>query len=72
MATVTKQPRRRATVTRGKNGSHPRETAEFPAGSLETALSAIGKSVPAEEWAQVPADYFANLDQYLHGAPKEK
>ena len=56
----------------GKNGSNPRVAAEFAAGSLETELSAIGKAVPAREWAKVPADYFANLDHYLHGAPKKK
>jgi hypothetical protein len=32
----------------------------------------MGKTVPAREWARVPADYFANLDHYLHGAPKKK
>jgi hypothetical protein len=35
-------------------------------------LSAIGKAVPIREWATVPADSFANLDHYLHGAPKKK
>jgi len=39
---------------------------------LESELSAIGRSVPAGEWDKVPADYFANLDHYLHGAPKKK
>ena len=39
---------------------------------VEAELSAIGKAVPAQEWAKVPADYFANLDHYLHGAPKKK
>jgi len=42
------------------------------AGSLEAELSAIGKAVPAREWAKVPVDCFANLDHYLHGAPKKK
>jgi hypothetical protein len=69
---VTKQRRRTAEVARGKNGSNPPDAAEFAAGSLETELSAIGKAVPAREWAKVPADYFANLDHYLHGAPKKK
>jgi hypothetical protein len=41
-----------------------------PPGSLEAELSALGKAVPAREWAKVPADYFADLDGYLHGAPK--
>jgi len=35
-------------------------------------LSAIGRAVPAREWAKIPADYFANIDHYLHGAPKKK
>ena len=72
MATVTKQRRRPATLARGKNGSKPRDAAEFAAGSLEIELAAIGKAVPAGEWAKVPVDYFANLDHYLHGAPKKK
>jgi hypothetical protein len=59
-------------VARGKNGSNPRVAVEFAAGSLEAELSGIGKAVPAREWAKVPADYFANLDHYLHGAPRKK
>lgn len=72
MATATKQRRRTAVVARGKNGSNPRVAPEFAAGSLEAELSAIGKTVPAREWAKLPDDYFANLDYYLHGAPKRK
>jgi hypothetical protein len=49
-----------------------RVDAEFAAGSLETELSAIGRAAPAREWTKVPRDYFANLDHYLHGAPKRK
>jgi len=59
-------------LARRKNGSNPRVAAEFATGSLETELSAIGRAVPAREWAKVPADYFANIDHYLHGAPKKK
>jgi hypothetical protein len=59
-------------VARGKKRSTRRVAVEFAAGSLETELSAIGKAVPAREWAKVPADYFARLDHYLHGAPKKK
>jgi hypothetical protein len=59
-------------VARGRHGSNPRVAAEFAAGSLEAGLSALGKAVPAREWAKVPADYFANLDHYFHGAPKKK
>ena len=72
MATATKPRRPTATATRGKNGSNPCVAPEFAPGSLEAELSAIGKAVPAREWAKVPADYFANLDHYLHGAPKKK
>ena len=57
---------------RGKNGSKLGDSAEFAASSLETEMSAIGKAVSAREWAKVPGDYFANLDHYLHGAPKKK
>jgi len=61
-----------AQVAKGKNGSNPRVAAQFAAGSLETELSAIGKAVPARDWAKVPADYFATLDHYLHGATKKR
>ena len=71
MANATKRRRRIAEVARGNNGSNPRDAAEFAAGSLETELAAIGKAVPARDWAKIPADYFANLDCYLHGAPKK-
>jgi len=54
------------------NNSPSRSASEFAAGSLEAELSAIGKAVPAREWADVPADYFANLDHYAHSAPKKK
>ncbi len=72
LATGTKPRRRTAEVAREKNGSNPRDPAAFPAGSLEAELATIGKAVPARDWAKVPADYFANLDHYLHGAPKKK
>lgn len=71
MPTAIKQRRRTAGVATRKNGSNPRDAAEFAAGSLEAKLS-IGKAVPAREWAKVPAGYFANLDHHLHGAPKKK
>jgi len=45
---------------------------EFAPGSLEAELSAVGLSVPSADWATVPADYFANLDRYLHSAPNKK
>lgn len=72
LASATKQRRRRTVVASGNNGSHPRRDSEFVAGSLEAELAAVGKAVPTLEWAKVPADYFANLDHYLHGAPKKK
>ena len=68
MATATRQRPRAAEMVR----TNSRSAAEFAVGSLEAELSAIGKAVPAREWADVPADYFANLDHYLHHAPKKK
>jgi hypothetical protein len=59
-------------LAKRKNGSQPRVAPEFAAESLEAELSAIGRAVPAQEWAKVPADYFADLDHYLHGSPKKK
>ena len=72
LAAETKPRVRIPGMARGKNRSSPRAAAEFPAGSLETELSAMGKAVSAQEWAKVPVDYFANLDHYLHGAQKKK
>jgi hypothetical protein len=72
LATATKQRRRTAVVAKRKNGSNPHVVSQFAAGSLEAELSAIGKAVPIREWSKVPGDYFANLDHYLHGAPKKK
>ena len=72
MATATRKRRETTKPASGRNGSRSRVAAEFPPGSLEADLSAIGKSVPVKEWAKIPADYFANLDHYRHGAPKRK
>ena len=72
MPTVIGQQRAVRNQARRKPRSNSRANAEFPAGSLEAELSAIGKSAPAREWARVPADYFANLDNYLHPATKKK
>ena len=55
-----------------KNGSRSRVAAEFAPGSLEAKLAALGKLIPDREWANVPVDYFANLDHYRHGAAKNK
>ena len=71
MASTTKQ-RRGANPAGTRNGSHSRVGEGFAPGSLEAELSAIGKSVPAREWAKLPADYFAKLDHYLYGAPRKK
>ena len=68
MPSVTKP--KRGVNPAGRKNSSSRVAAEFTPGSLE--LSAIGKSVPASEWAKVPADYFANLDHYLYRAPRKK
>jgi hypothetical protein len=72
LANATKQPRRSAVLARGSNGPNRRAAGEFSAGSLETELAAIGRAVPIQEWAKIPADYFANLDHYLNDAPKKK
>jgi len=56
----------------GKKGSNPQVPAEFAPGSLEAELSAIGRALPARQWAKVPGDYFANLDHYPHSASKKK
>jgi len=68
--TTTRRPRR--DPTRATKSLKSRATMEFAPDSLESELSAIGRSVPTAEWAKVPVDYFANLDHYLHGAPKKK
>jgi len=68
--TTTRRPRRNP--TRATKGLKSRVPAEFAPDSLESELSAIGRSVPTLEWAKVPVDYFGNLDQYLQGAPKKK
>jgi hypothetical protein len=72
MATATRQRRGTTKPASERNGTGSRVAAEFVPGSLEADLSAIGKSVPVKEWAKIPADYFANLDHYRHGAPKKK
>jgi hypothetical protein len=72
MATATRQRPRSTEMMKPNSGSHSRSAAEFAVGSIEAELSAIGKAVPAREWADVPADYFANLDHYLYRAPKKK
>jgi hypothetical protein len=72
MPTVIGQQRAVRNLARRKPRSKPHAAAEFPAGSLEEELSAIGNSAPAREWAKVPADYFANLDNYLHPAMAKK
>ena len=58
-------------MVRGSNGPNRRGAGEFAAGSLESEWAALGQAVPAREWAKVPAGYFANLDHYLHDAPKK-
>jgi hypothetical protein len=72
MATVTGQRRAARNLTETRNRSNSRVAAEFAPGSLEAELSVIAKSAPAREWKKIPADYFANLDSYLHGTTKKK
>jgi hypothetical protein len=71
MGIATKQRSGAAKRSGKRNGSNSRAAIDFAPGSLEADLLAIGKSVPAQEWAKLPEDYFANLDHYLHGAPKK-
>ena len=72
MPRATKDRRGVERAAKPNNASKQRKAAEFPAASLESELSAIGKAVPAREWIKVPADYFANLDHYVNGPPKKK
>jgi hypothetical protein len=72
MGTATRQRPRTAKRSGKRNASNSRAAVDFPPGSLEADLLAIGKSVPAQEWAKFPEVYFANLDHYLYGAPKKK
>jgi hypothetical protein len=72
MHRVTTERRPTSNPSNEGDGSRSRGAASFAPGSLEAELSAIGTSVPARAWAKVPADYFANLDHYRHGAPKRK
>ncbi|SPE37231.1 hypothetical protein SBA6_680001 [Candidatus Sulfopaludibacter sp. SbA6] len=72
MAAATKPRRGAAKCSGEKKTSNSRPAVDFAPGSLEADISAIGKAVPAREWAKVPGDYFANLDRYLHSAPKKK
>jgi len=72
MPTAIGQRRAARNQARTKARPNPRAAAECPAGSLEAELSAIGRAAPDREWAKVPADYFANLDNYLHPTTKKK
>ena len=72
MPTAIRQRRATGNQARTKARPNSRTAMDFPAGSLEAALSVIGKSAPPREWAKVPADYFANLDNYLHPTIKKK
>jgi len=56
----------------GKSRQARQIASEFATGSIEAELAAIGKAVPSRDWAKLPADYFARLDHYLHGAPNKK
>jgi Arc/MetJ-type ribon-helix-helix transcriptional regulator len=45
-------------------------TAAPPYTPIWEVAAEIRKSVPAEEWAKLPADGAEQLDHYLYGAPK--
>jgi hypothetical protein len=63
----TIKPRRYGGQPESSSPSDAAMVGEFPPHSLEADLAAIGLSAPLSEWAKLPADYFANLDYYLHG-----
>jgi hypothetical protein len=44
--------------------------AEFPAGSLEAKLAALGRKVPAREWNRLPAASSINIDSVVYHRPK--
>ena len=48
----------------------PKRKPQKDAKPLWEQIVEIGQSVPAEEWAKLPADFSRNLDHYLYGSPK--
>ncbi len=51
--------------------SVPRKQESKDARPIGEIFEELGRSIPEEEWAKVPADLSKNLDHYLYGAPKE-
>lgn len=61
---------------RGAGGFAPEalEPGESPGGAgvpLWKLVVDLGKSVPKEDWAEVPKDLALNFDHYMYGAPRE-
>jgi len=55
---------------RGKDENQGVPSSSAPS-AWEIALR-IGSTVPESEWAKVPPDLAANIDQYLYGAPRKE
>ncbi len=47
------------------------EAIDVPKKTIWDKLDERLKNVPAEEFAEIPADASRNLDHYLYGAPKK-
>jgi len=71
---VTKPPkqRHRAKVTRKRETEARARRREFPAGSIEAKIAAIGRCVPRQEWERIPRDYFARPEYYRFGLGAEQ
>lgn len=48
----------------------PSPSSSQPTPNVLLDIIEIGRQVPEEEWANLPADFSVNLDHYLYGAPK--
>ncbi len=53
------------------NGAQSKDAPAEPDEPIWETLMRLGRQVPDEEWARVPADLSRNLEHYLYGAPKE-
>ena len=72
MTTGTSRGKRLRSAASSQHSSKRRRNVQTNILSLEDDLLAIGKAVPAEEWAKLPKDFNENLDHYLYGSPKKK
>jgi hypothetical protein len=56
--------RRRAKAAHKLEAEARTEHREFPPGSIEAKIAAIGRCVPRQEWERIPGDYFARPEYY--------